>query len=349
MPRDAHPRVVVAFGGNALSPHGNETEAFQSQLARRAVGAVIRTFGSRAGLVLVHGNGPQVGASLLRDQSAGARVPRLSLAGHVAGTQGSMGYLLELGLRNTLAEIGVDREAAALLSLVEVAADDPALVEPTKPIGPYYRADAAARLSDDHGWKMIEDSGRGWRRVVASPRPLRLLNSELVERLVESGVILVVGGGGGIPTVPVNAGVEVELPAALRGRRHGVLAGSAASPGVSERNEWRSFDAVIDKDRTATLVATAIEADLWICLTDVDHVFADFGTKQQRPLACLTVTEARELMGAGQFPRGSMGPKIESAVAFVQARGGEAVITSIDGLAGLETGRTGTRIVPDEH
>jgi carbamate kinase len=346
--RAGGPRVVVAFGGNALSPHGNESEAFQAQLARRAVGAVLSAFGAHAGLVLVHGNGPQVGASLLRDQTASERVPRLSLAGHVAGTQGSMGYLLELGLRNSLAEAGVEREVAAVLSIVEVDPRDPALVEPAKPVGPYYRVEEVERLREDHGWKMVEDSGRGWRRVVASPRPLSLLNAGLVRHLVEDGVVVVAGGGGGIAVVPVRGDGAAQVPDALRARHLGSLTGSAASPRARADREWRSFDAVIDKDRTATLVAKAVDADLWVCLTDVEYVFADFGTKRQRPLERLSASEAEELLEAGQFPSGSMGPKVEAAVDFVRACGGEAVITSIDGLAGIGSGRAGTRIVSGE-
>ena len=308
-------RAVVAFGGNALSPRGNEAESFQSQLAEDALGRVLDALGVDASLVFVHGNGPQVGAALLRDQAAADIVQPMSMAAHVAETQGSMGFQLELALRNGLVRRRAERAIATLTTLVTINSEDPTLHDPRKPVGPYYAREEVTYLQQDHGWIMAEDSGRGWRRLVASPPPVRVLNGALIQSLMESGALVIAGGGGGVPLL-----------------RDG------------DRGRWRSFDAVIDKDRTAMLVGESVGADLWVCLTGVDQVYTDFGTKQQRPLAQLDTEGARRLLKAGQFPAGSMGPKVESAVGFVERTGGRALITSPNHLSRAMARHSGTLI-----
>ena len=314
-------RVVVAFGGNALSPRGNEPESIQAQQARRAIDAIMTVLDTETRLALVHGNGPQVGAELLRDRTFEGPLVPLSLAGRVASTQGSIGALLELELRNHLAARRIRRPVATLVTFVEVDPGDSALNRATKPVGPFYSAAAAKKLEGDRGWRMVEDAGRGWRRVVVSPVPQRLLNAELIGDLVAAGVLVVVGGGGGV-------GV-----ACIRPR-----------DGGSQEIGWRTCDAVIDKDRTATLVAQAMQADLLINLTMTDHVYLDYGTKRQRPLHRITATEARRYSSDGQFGPGSLAPKVEAAVEYVENTEGKVLITVINEIAAALEGHSGTMI-----
>lgn len=342
--------VVAAFGGNALSPRGNESEAFQAQLARKMMGDLLEVLGVGTRLALVHGNGPQVGAALLRDRAARGEVRPTSLAGHVAETQGSMGLILELALRDALGERDSSRPVATLLTVVEVDAADPGLTRPSKPVGPFYDEQEAARLRGDFGWRMVEDSGRGWRRVVASPIPRRLANGELLDQLVRSGAVVIAGGGGGVPVVRVHRSVLEELPAGViagtRPRKR--VEGNDLGRRVQRTTSLRPVDGVVDKDRTAALVGELLGAELLLSLTAVEAVYADFGSKSQRRLPTLTVSEARARVEAGEFPPGSMGPKVGAAADFADRAGGEAIITSSGMLAAAMRGDAGTRVVPDD-
>ena len=349
--------VIVAFGGNALSPRGNESELFQAQLAREAVERVFDALGTETKLVLVHGNGPQVGAALLRDRYSATEVEPMSLAGHVGATQGSMGFLIELGVRDALAGRGAERSVAAVLSLVEVDADDSGLRAPTKPIGPFYSKEQAATLQQDWGWKMISDAGRGWRRVVPLPRPLRLLNADLVRQLVEIGAVVIAGGGGGIPLVRSGEGLELPSGVLAGVRRRVPLRTSADSEvhtgmsgdsGSFHAPAWRAVDGVVDKDHTAALVGEAVGAGLLISLTAVDAVYSDFGTKRQRRMQHLGVSEARARVAAGGFPPGSMGPKISAAADFAERTRSEVLITSASCLSEAMVGDAGTRVHSDD-
>jgi carbamate kinase len=309
--------ALIAFGGNALVREDQagtqEQQMVNAVETARALSPLVRQ-GHQ--LVLVHGNGPQVGQILIQVEEAVTKVPPLSLDVCVSQSVGSIGYLLECALRNEFHRSGITTEVACIMTLVQVDPKDPAFSRPTKPIGPFYTRYRAEELEQHHGWHMVEDSGRGYRKVVPSPRPVSIPSLNLVRAAVEKGYLVIAGGGGGIPVYRDDRGVL-----------HGV-------------------EAVIDKDYTACYLARDLGADLFIILTRVDRVAVDFGTPQQRDLDRIDCEEAERLLDAGQFPPGSMGPKIESAVQFSRATGKESIITSASRLAEAIAGTTGTRIVP---
>jgi len=294
-------RIVVAIGGNALIAAG-EDGTWESQLAhaREVADEVVALRAAGHELALTHGNGPQVGALALQ-------APTLPLDVLTAMTQGQIGYLLETA-------IGVRAPTATLLTRVVVDPDDPAFAKPTKPVGPFYDGETARRLAVERGWTVADDAGRGWRRVVASPRPLQVLGAENVRRLLDAGVLVIAGGGGGVPVDDRRAGL----------------------PGV------------IDKDRCSAELALAIGADLLVLLTGVPRVALDYGTRWERELERLTVSEAERALAEGEFAAGSMGPKIESARRFVEG-GGRAVITTPGRLCAAVEGEDGTWVVPDRE
>jgi len=308
------PLAVVAFGGNALlEPDDHGTIEEQRGHAENAAQWLVELARRNHDVVIVHGNGPQVGQVLIQMEEGATKVPPGTLDIAVAETQGSVGFLLETALRNRFAAEGIGREVVTMLSIVVVDREDPGFIQPTKPVGPFYPRFRAAALERDHGWNMAEDAGRGWRKVVASPRPLEVLGVPALRHLLASGHVVIAGGGGGIPVV-----------------REG-----AALVGV---------EAVVDKDRTAALLARELSADLLIILTGVPRVVKNFGRKNAQPIAELNVREARKLLGMKHFPPGSMGPKIEAAADFVEATGREALITDIEHLAEAIAGSHGTRI-----
>jgi carbamate kinase len=256
----------------------------------------------------------------LDDAHAVDKVPPGTLDVAVAETQGSMGYLLDLALRNRFADQRMMAQPACLLSVVVVDADDPGFDEPTKPVGPHFSEESARVFRKEHGWLMKADaSGKGWRKVVPSPRPLEILGLDSVRDLLECNRVVIAGGGGGIPVVREN--------------------GSGG--------HVRGVEAVIDKDHTASLLARELGADLFMILTNVDRVKKDFGTEREEALARLPLTEARRLLGEGQFPPGSMGPKVQAAIDFVAATGRPVVITDIGHVHDAIDGDAGTAIVPD--
>lgn len=315
------PVTVVAFGGNALlSPGDVGTVDEQKRRAEEAARWLVRLLEGGRDLVVVHGNGPQVGQVLIQMEEAGTKIPPGTLDVAVAQTQGSIGFLLETALRNRLAAAGdrVRREVAIVLSLVVVDRDDPGFERPSKPIGPFFSRYRAELLEREHGWRMVHDAGRGWRKVVPSPRPLEVLGVPAVRALVDRGDVVIAGGGGGIPVIREPGGALVGV------------------------------EAVIDKDHTAALLARELGAELLVNLTGVSEVRRDFGTDDERPLPRLSAAEARRLLGEGEFPPGSMGPKIGSAVEFVEATGGRVLITDIDTLPAALDGEGGTLIVPGE-
>lgn len=309
--------ALIAFGGNALVREDQagtqEQQMVNAVETARALAPLVRQ-GHQ--LVLVHGNGPQVGQILIQVEEAVTKVPPLSLDVCVSQSVGSIGYLLECALRNEFHRNGITTEVACIMTLVQVDPKDPAFSNPTKPIGPFYTRYRAEELEQLHGWHMVEDSGRGYRKVVPSPRPVSIPSLNLVRAAVEKGYLVIAGGGGGIPVYRDDRGVL-----------HGV-------------------EAVIDKDYTACYLARDLGADLFIILTRVDRVAVDFGTPDQRDLDRIGCEEAERLLAAGQFPPGSMGPKIESAIQFSRATGKESIITSAARLAEAIAGTTGTRIVP---
>jgi carbamate kinase len=313
-------RAVVAIGGNALILDGQEgTIAEQYGNAVEMAGHIAKLVSEGWGIVLTHGNGPQVGFILLRSELVGhsAPVPQLSLEMSSADSQGGIGHILAMALLNALAARGLRDRVAYVLTHTVVDAADPAFGQPTKPIGPFYAdADAAAKR-ERNGWQMIEDSGRGYRRVVPSPVPLRIVESDQIRTLVDAGHVVVAVGGGGIPVVE-------------------------DSPGV-----YRGVEAVIDKDRASALLAASLKVPLLVLSTGVEQVAVHFRKPDQRFLDRLTVSDARRYLAEGEFPRGSMGPKIEAAIAFLEAGGKEVLITTPEALERAISGATGTWVVPD--
>lgn len=307
--------VVLAVGGNALAPAG--LGAYADQQERAAVVAELAVGMLDEGLrpVIVHGNGPQVGALALAQEAIAREMPPQPLFVLGAMTQGQLGLLLSAAIGDALAARGDARRVVAVVSQVVVDPGDPAFAAPTKPIGPFFPEGRARRLADARGWSVAEDSGRGWRRVVPSPRPVEIVEAAQIRRLVDDGQVVVACGGGGIPVA----------------RRDDRLEG---------------VDAVIDKDFAAALVADLVGAATLLLVTGVERVAVDFGTPRQRFLDEMTVAEARRHMEDGQFPAGSMGPKVQAAVDFVAASGGRAVITSLERAVDAAAGRAGTRVVP---
>jgi carbamate kinase len=306
------PLAVVAFGGNALlRPGDSGTTRDQLLRAREAVRMLLPILGRGYELVVVHGNGPQVGNLLMQADLAAGQIPPQTLDFCVAQTQGSLGFLLELAFANELPKAGLRKEVATFLTQVEVDPADPAFLSPTKPIGPFFTKERAEELTEREGWRMAEDAGRGWRKVVASPKPRAIRGVSVAAALINRGHIVIAGGGGGIPVV------------------------------VSDEGEARGVEAVIDKDYTAAMLASSLSAELLIILTGVDRVFRDFGKPEEAPLAELDVETARRLLSEGQFPPGSMGPKIDAAARFA-ASGGRVLITRAESLDEALEGKTGT-------
>ncbi|MCU1227542.1 MAG: Carbamate kinase [Acidobacteria bacterium] len=310
-----HRLAVVAFGGNALL-RAEDRGTHEEQIARAKQAARWLAEIVRAGyrLVVVHGNGPQVGNILVQAEEASTKIPPQSLDIAVAQTEGSMGFMLQQAIRNRLEAIGQPSEVATLLTEVEVDPNDAAFRKPTKPIGPFFTRYRAEALERDLGWTMREDAGRGWRHVVASPRPQRILNLATIRHMVQELGVVIAAGGGGIPVV--------------RGRD----------------GQWRGIEAVIDKDFASSLLAAELGADRYIVLTGVAKVALDFGKPSQRFIDRMTVAEAQQRLAAGQFPAGSMGPKIEAAIEFVKKSSREVLITDVEHLRDALEGNEGTLI-----
>lgn len=306
--------VLIALGGNALVLPGDRptfaTQFRNAQAAMRSIAPLIER-GER--VVLTHGNGFQVGHILIRVEEALGKAYPLPLEACVAESQGELGYLLEQALHNALVERGVLRPVVSVLTQVIVDADDPAFAHPTKPIGPAFDAANAQRLQRA-GMTMVEEAGRGWRRVVASPRPRAIADVEPIGWLLERGAVVIAAGGGGIP-----------VTRAADGQLHGV-------------------PAVIDKDLASMVLALAVGARQMLILTGEPAVYAHYQRPAQRPLRRLTPAAARRLAAEGHFPSGSMGPKVEAAVVFVEAGGERAIITSAMRLEAALRGEDGTTI-----
>jgi carbamate kinase len=309
--------AVVAIGGNALV-RGQATATIGEQFqAASALAPALREMLERGWrLLLTHGNGPQVGFIWRRSElvaQIAPELPRQDLDMCVADSQGSIGYILASSLASELRRAGRPEEVAAVLTHTVVDGADPAFASPAKPIGSFYPEEEARRLAQANGWAMAEDSGRGWRRLVPSPRPLRVVEERALATLLAASFVVVGAGGGGIPVVE-------EADGTLRG-----------------------VEAVIDKDRTAVLLAKGVRADLLVITTGVGRVAVNYGQPSQRMLDVLPAHEARALLAEGQFPPGSMGPKVEAALEFAET-GGETLITSAGQLIDALDGKTGTRI-----
>jgi carbamate kinase len=308
--------AIVAFGGNAmLRPEDRGTQEEQIARAKQAARWLAEIVRHGYHLIVVHGNGPQVGNILIQAEEASTKIPPQSLDVAVSQTEGSMGFMLQQAIRNRLESIGLAGDVVTVLTEVEVDANDPAFKRPTKPIGPFFTRYRAEALERDLGWTMREDAGRGWRHVVPSPKPLHILNIRTVEKILDVAKVIIAAGGGGIPVV--------------RGRD----------------GQWRGIEAVIDKDFASALLAAELDADVYIVLTGVAKVAIDFGKPSQQLIDRMTVAEAETYLADGQFPAGSMGPKIEAAVQFVRRSGKQVLITDVEHLRDALEGQDGTVIV----
>lgn len=305
--------AVVAVGGNSLVRGGDASmDAARAAIAETADHLAAMAAAGWA-LAVTHGNGPQVGFGLLRSEAAAAVAPRLPLDVLGAETQGSIGYMLQQALDIALARRGVARPVATVVTQVVVDPADQAFSHPTKPIGPFYRAFEADELRRSRGWAMIEDAGRGWRRVVSSPEPLEIVEAPVVRALISQGIVVIAAGGGGIPVVRRETGYE-------------------------------GVEAVIDKDLASAVLARDLGASLLVISTAVQRVALDYGTPAQRPIETMTVADARRYLAEGQFPPGSMGPKIEAGIRFLEG-GGEIVLITTPHLIGdALVGTAGTRM-----
>jgi len=311
-------RVVIALGGNAAYPptiRGTAEE--QLDVMAGLCEHFVRMIEAGYKLILTHGNGPVVGNILFRMAKTALELPPMPMDVCVAHSQGGMGYMLEQSFTNVLKRRGCQARVAAVLTEVEVDGDDPAFGNPTKPVGKFFSHAEAARMQAETGWVFQEDSGRGWRRVVPSPAPKQILDLHAIEALLAADIIPIAAGGGGIPVIRDAAGCH-----------HGV-------------------PAVIDKDLTSAMLAAQAGARAFIMLTGVEQVMLDFGKPTARPVATMTVSEARRHMADGQFPPGSMGPKVEAALNYLAEFDGLVVITSLERAFDALEGRAGTRIVRD--
>src|SRR4051812_252673 len=310
-------RVLLALGGNAMTnAEGRarvEDQIAAAEVAMTAVAALLET---GAEVVVTHGNGPQVGNLLVKNELAAAVVPPVPLDWCGAQTQATLGFVLMDALDAELARRGVDRRTAALVTRALVSLDDPGFTKPTKPIGRFLPAEEAALLVE-HGETWEDRGEKGWRRVVASPEPLEILDAPAVQALVDAGFVVVANGGGGIPVVR-------EADGSLRG-----------------------IEAVIDKDLGAALLARSVDADVLVIGTDVPHAVLHYGTPEARDVGVVTVAELRAYAAEGHFASGSMGPKVDAACRFVEGGGSRAVITDLAHLAEAVTGAAGTVVVPN--
>jgi len=307
--------IVIALGGNALAPAGEEgTIGEQFLHTRESMSAVVALARDGWRIAIVHGNGPQVGSDLIRQEMARELVPPLPLGVVVAGTQGWIGYMIQQSLQNALAAAGVERSVVTIVTQTVVDHEDPALRAPSKPIGRTMDAARAKAVADELGWDVMEVRG-GWRRAVGSPLPLRIVESEMIRSLVAAGHVVIAAGGGGIPAC-------IESDRALEG-----------------------VDAVIDKDRAAAVLAREIGAEVLLILTDVSAVYRAYGTSREEPIRRMSVADAEALLASGELGAGSMSPKVEAAARFIRDGGGRAIIARLD--QGLEAvvGRAGTEIV----
>ena len=310
--------VVVAIGGNSLiSDRSHQSVPDQYQAIEQTCAhltALLRD--PQVRLVITHGNGPQVGFILQRSELASATLHQVPLDSCVADTQGAIGYQLQRALRNAFDREGLRRQAVTVVTQALVDASDPAFQHPGKPIGSFLTRERAEEHRARDGWQVVEDAGRGWRRVVSSPQPTAILELDAIRSLLEAGFVVVAAGGGGIAVVR---------------NRDGELDGVAA---------------VIDKDLATSLLARELRADLLLISTAVEQVFLDWGKPGQRAVSAMTVAEARRFMAEGHFKAGSMLPKVEALVGFVEAGGKEGVITDPAHLAEALAGRAGTRVLP---
>ncbi len=317
-PRDPPRRLVVAVGGNAIHPAGIKgTGEEQFEIAARAGHALLPLLEMDNELIVTHGNGPGIGKVLLRQALARHRVVPMPMDICVANSQGGIAYVLMQAFENALRESGNPRHVVCLLTQVEVDPDDPAFSDPAKPVGYFYTEEEARALATEMGWTMREDAGRGWRQVVPSPSPRHIVDISLIDAIARRGSVVIAAGGGGIPVVRQPNGVR------------------------------RGVEAVIDKDRSSALLANVLGVEHMLILTGVSGVAINFGKPDQRQLDVVTISEIRRHLEDGHFPAGSMGPKVEAAIQFIEGGGQRVVIAHLDDCLAALRGEAGTSVVPD--
>jgi carbamate kinase len=309
--------AIVAIGGNALIKDGEEGTIYQQFAnARDTCSNLMQLVKKGYEIVLIHGNGPQVGFALRRHERSRGVIPPYPLGVCVAETVGSMGYMLQQTMQNTVKKHGLKKDTVTVITQVVVDKADASFSNPTKPIGQFFTKDEIDVKVRDDNWNVVEDSGKGWRRVVPSPRPIRIVEKDTISHLLEKGKIVIACGGGGLPVVQLE---------------DGTLDG---------------VEAVIDKDYASSKLAQQLGVDLFIILTDVDKVCLNYGKPDEIRLDNLSLEDARRYLGEGQFPPGSMGPKIEAAVEFLESGGKGVIITCHEGLVDAARGNAGTQITP---
>ena len=309
--------AVVALGGNAITKKGEEdTIARQFANTRESLRGIVELIKDGFNLAITHGNGPQVGNAILRVELARGKAPILPLGICVADTEGGMGYMIEQSLQNRLKKEKIKRDVVTIVTQVIVDREDPSIKKPSKFIGQFYPKEEAKKLAKQNGWVVKEDRGKMWRRVVPSPIPLEIVEKKTIKTLVQNGIIVISSGGGGIPVYVENEG------------------------------KLEGVDAVIDKDRASAVLARDIGAELLLILTEVEKVALNYGTLLQEDLDRLTVEEAKKYLAEKHFPPGSMGPKIEAAIQFLESGGKEVIITSISkAYDSVKKKSAGTKIV----
>lgn len=307
--------MLVSLGGNAILRHTEKgTAAEQFENVEKTCEYIVELMGEGYHLALTHGNGPQVGDILLAYEAAKDTLPPMPLDVCGAQSQGMIGYMFQLSLSNKLKERGIHKSVVTILTQTLVRPDDLQLVNPTKPVGPFYTALEAAKLRSEEGWTIENDSGKGFRRLVPSPIPTGFVEEECIKTLYETGDLVIASGGGGIPVTLKN------------GELHGI-------------------EGVVDKDYTASLMAVLIEAEVLLILTDVEQISLYYGTPRQKELHHLTRSQALQYLREGHFPPGSMGPKVKSAIDFLDSGGKKVVVTSLESALSALNGDAGTTIV----
>lgn len=306
--------AVIALGGNALSSSDQEGNIPQQFEATRKSAKILVDLIEQGTLpIITHGNGPQVGQVMRRVEASEGITYGLPMDICVADTMGGMGYMIQQCMTAELLNRGLNHTVCTVISRSLVDEDDPAFKKPTKPVGPFYTREEAEINEKEKGWSMLEDSGRGYRRVVYSPDPLRILEINAIRQLIEAQNIVITCGGGGVPV-------------------------------MRKGNELKGVEAVIDKDRASALLARQMDVDRFIISTDVDAVYIDFGTPEAKKLKTISVKQAQEYLDAGEFPEGSIGPKVEAAISFARKTGRPAMIGALDNLELILKKKSGTRI-----
>lgn len=306
--------AVVAIGGNSLiRDEAHQTIAHQFKAARETCRHIASMVEQGWKVAITHGNGPQVGFILLRSELASRVLPTLPLDSCGAETQGSLGYMIQQSLRNEFKIRGIKNSVTTVVTQTLVKKNDPAFKHPTKPIGPFYTKRKAEKHRREQGWNIMDDAGRGWRRVVPSPKPVSIIETDVIRSLIDNGVTVIAAGGGGIPV-------------------------------VQEKGRLKGVEAVIDKDYASALLAIGIQASLFLISTAVEKVALNFGRANERPLGKITLVETKKYLKEGHFHAGSMRPKIQAIINYLEHGGKEALITNPANLERAILGRTGTHI-----